>query len=159
MSVVTACAGSSPAPTHVDLAQAKSRATLGASVYDRACANCHGPSGEGLAGAPPVIGATALPRYPRDQSSLQLYQNPQEMQHQAQLRVPGAASRQKFIAASDIDAYLRQHMAELKTPTSESLRDEDYWEVLTFVLIANGSNVPEGGVSVTNASSVLIRPE
>jgi mono/diheme cytochrome c family protein len=159
VNVVAACAGSAPAPTHVDLAQAKSRAVLGTSVYDRACANCHGPNAEGLAGAPPLVGATALPRYPRDQSTLQLYQNPQEMQHQAQLRVPGTASRQKFIAASDIDAYLRQHMAEQKTPTSESLRDEDYWAVITFVLIANGSAVPEGGISATNASSVLIRAE
>jgi len=31
--------------------------------------------------------------------------------------------------------------------------------VITFVLIANGSTVPEGDISAANASSVLIRQE
>jgi hypothetical protein len=106
-----------------------------------------------------VIGATALPRYPREQAGVQLYQNPQEMQHQAQLRVPGAASRQTFVTAADLHEYLTQHMTVVKSPGAEPLREEDYWAVITFVLIANGSSVPEGDISVANAGSVLIRAE
>jgi hypothetical protein len=158
-SLMAACAGGPPAPTDADLAQAKSRAALGAAVFDRACASCHGPRGEGLVSAPPVIGATALPRYPREQAGVQLYQNPQEMQHQAQLRVPGTASRQKFVTAGDLHQYLTQHMAEVKSPSPDPLREDDYWSVITFLLIANGSSVPEGDISAANAGSVLIRPE
>jgi len=159
LKLTAACGGGQPAPTDADLAQAKSRASLGASVFEQKCASCHGPRGEGLVSAPPVIGATALPRYPREQAGVQLYQNPQEMQHQAQLRVPGAASRPTFVSAADLHAYLTQHMTELKGPSDEPLRDEDSWAVITFVLIANGSTVPEGDISAANASSVLIRPD
>jgi hypothetical protein len=155
-----ACASTPPGASDANLAQAKSRANQGSAVYDRACAKCHGPRGEGLAGAPPIIGVTGLPRYPRDQSGVQLYQDPQQIQRQAQLRVPGSASRPEFVTANDLFQYLQRHRSELIKPdTGIDVSDDELWAVLSFVLIAHGSQVPEAGVSPESAASVLIRKE
>jgi hypothetical protein len=156
-----ACGASTPPGANdANLVQAKSRANAGAALYDRACAKCHGPRGEGLAGAPPIVGVTGLPRYPRDQSGVQLYQDPQQIQRQAQLRVPGAASRPEFVNANDVFKYLQHHRTEvIKPDTGIDVSDDELWAVLTFVLIAHGSSVPEAGVSPENAGGVLIRNE
>jgi hypothetical protein len=156
-----ACGASTPPGANdANLAQARSRANAGAALYDRACAKCHGPRGEGLAAAPPIVGVTGLPRYPRDQSGVQLYQDPQQIQRQAQLRVPGAASRPEFVTANDVFQYLQRHRSEvIKPDTSIDVSDDELWAVLTFVLIAHGSAVPDAGLSPENAASVLIRNE
>jgi cytochrome c5 len=156
-----ACGASTPpGASDANLAQAKSRANQGAALYDRACAKCHGPRGEGLAAAPAIVGATALPRYPRDQSGVQLYQDPQQIQRQAQLRVPGAASRPEFVTANDVFQYLQRHRTEvIKPDTGMDVSDEELWAVLSFVLIAYGSAVPDAGLSPENAASVPLRSE
>ncbi|HTV24180.1 MAG TPA: cytochrome c [Polyangiaceae bacterium] len=155
-----ACASTPPGASDPDLAQAKSRASDGAALYGRTCAGCHGPRGEGLAGAPPIVGVTGMPRYPRDQSGVQLYQDPQQIQRQAQLRVPGVASRPEFVTAQDVFQYLQRHRTEvIKPDTGVDVGDPDLWAILTFVLIAHGSQVPEAGVSPENAGSVMIRSE
>jgi hypothetical protein len=142
------------------LAQAKSRASEGAALYDRVCAKCHGPRGEGLASAPPIVGVTGLPRYPRDQSGVQLYQDPQQIQRQAQLRVPGVASRPEFVTAKDVFRHLERHRSEvIKPDTGIDVSDAELWAILTFVLIAHGSQVPEAGITAENAESVAIRNE
>jgi hypothetical protein len=160
LALATGCAATPPGASDASLAQAQSRAATGADLYQRACADCHGPRGEGLAGAPPIIGATALPRYPRDQSGIQLYQDPEQIQRQAQLRVPGAASRQELVSARDLQQYLKLHVSELNQPALiTSLTDADLWAIVEFVLIAQGSDVPAAGISPDNAASVLIRGE
>lgn len=156
-----ACTSTPPGASDASLAQAQTRASAGEAQYQHVCASCHGPRGEGLAGAPAVIGATGLPRYPRDTVGAQLYQqDPEQMQRQAQLRVPGAASRQEFVTAADLHAYLKQHLTIVKLPAdTQSVKDDDVWAIVTFVLIAHGSNVPDVGVSPENASAVPIRAE
>jgi len=154
------CTSTQPGASDADLVQAKSRATDGSALYGRTCANCHGPRGEGLAGAPPIIGVTGLPRYPRDQSGVQLYQDPQQIQRQAQLRVPGAASRPEFLSAKDVYEYLERHRTEvIKPDTGVDVSDAELWAILSFVLIAHGSQVPDTGLSPENASAVLIHNE
>lgn len=155
-----ACAVTQPGPSDAHLAQARSRAAQGGAVFDRACASCHGPRGEGLAGAPPILGATALPRYPRDQAGVQLYQDPQQIQRQAQLRVPGAPSRIELVTALDVHDYLKVHMSLVRKPASVGeLTDEEIWSIVNFLLIAQGSEVPEPGISPANAATVRIRAE
>jgi hypothetical protein len=156
-----ACGASTPpGASDANFAQAKSRANEGAALYDRVCAKCHGPRGEGLAGAPPIVGVTGLPRYPRDQSGVQLYQDPQQIQRQAQLRVPGAASRPEFVTADDVFQYLQRHRSDvIKPDTGLDVSDQELWAILSFVLVAHGSQVPDTGVSPANASSVLLRQE
>jgi hypothetical protein len=159
------CAVSAAGASDANLAQAKSRASQGASLFDAACASCHGPRGEGLAGAPPIIGVTGLPRYPRDQSSVQVYQDPNQMQRQNQNRVPGVASRSEFVTALDLYNYLRQHengMAPAAAPrlgeaAAPPLTEEQCWALVNFILIAHGSNVPAEEISAANARDVLIR--
>jgi hypothetical protein len=154
------CAKTPPGASDPDLAQAKSRAGDGAASYERICAKCHGPRGEGLAAAPPIVGVTGLPRYPRDQSGVQLYQDPQQIQRQAQLRVPGVASRPEFVTANDVFQHLLRHRTEVIQPdTGIDVSDAELWSILTFVLIAHGSPVPNTGVSPENASTVPLRNE
>lgn len=157
--MVSGCATTPPGASDASLAQAESRAGAGSALYQGACASCHGPRGEGLAGAPPIIGANALPRYPRSDSGIQLYQDPELIQRQAQQRVPGAASRQELVSARDLHEYLKLHISELDKPATSSLKDADLWAIIEFVLIGHGSNVPERGIAPDNAASVLIRGE
>jgi mono/diheme cytochrome c family protein len=154
-----ACASTPPGASDASLAQAQTRASAGDALYQHVCASCHGPRGEGLAGAPAVIGITGLPRYPRDTVGAQMYQqDPEQIQRQAQLRVPGAASREQFVTAADLHSYLTQHLTTVKLPADmPSVKDDDVWAIVTFVLIAHGSNVPETGVSPENASALPIR--
>jgi hypothetical protein len=151
------CAITPSGASDAHLAQAKSRATRGAAVFDASCAGCHGPRGEGLAGAPAILGATGLPRYPRDQAGLQLYQDPNQVQRQNQDRVPGVASRVEFVSARDVQGYLKDHLAQVKTGAS-NLSEDDSWALLNFLLIAHGSNVPAEEISAANAHDVIIRP-
>jgi hypothetical protein len=37
------------------------------------------------------------------------------------------------------------------------LSEEEYWAIVSFMLIAHGSNVPPEEISVANAHDVLIR--
>jgi cytochrome c553 len=140
------------------LAQAKSRAVRGAALFDASCAGCHGPRGEGLAGAPAILGATGLPRYPRDQSGLQLYQDPNQVQRQNQDRVPGAASRVEFVNAQDVQGYLKEHLGQVQAGAS-NLSEDDSWALINFLLIAHGSNVPNEEISAANARDVAVRAQ
>jgi cytochrome c len=155
-----ACSSTPPGASDAHLAQAQSRANAGAALFEHVCASCHGPRGEGLAGAPPIAGVTGLPRYPRDPSGMQVYQDPAQLQRQAQLRVPGTSSREEFVTAADVHVYLKQHVTEVKLPADmSSVSDADQWAILTFLLIAHGSDVPEAGVSAENAAAIPIRSE
>src|SRR5689334_15892603 len=66
----------------------------GADIYGRACASCHGQRGEGLAQAPAVMGAGALPLYERDPSTTSnpAFQDIAE-QRRKQSLPPGADTR------------------------------------------------------------------
>lgn len=166
LALAAGCAVTSPGASDANLARARSRASQGAALFDAACSSCHGPRGEGLAGAPPVIGVTALPRYPRDQAGVQLYQDPNQVQRQNQDRVPGVASRAEFVTALDLYDYIRQHAKGIKGPgpTAEAneagappLTEEECWALVNFMLVAHGSSVPEQEISVANARDVLLR--
>jgi mono/diheme cytochrome c family protein len=151
------CSASPLGATDANLAKAKSQASQGANVFDRSCSSCHGPRGEGLAGAPMVIGAGALTRYPRDGQTIQVLQDPAQIQRQQQQRLPGEPSRAEFVSAKDLHDYLAKHMTDVGS-TVPKLSDADYWDVVGFVLVAHGSDVPAGGVSSANAGNVLIQP-
>jgi hypothetical protein len=40
-----------------------------------------------------------------------------------------------------------------------SLKPEEYWAIINFMLIAHGSAVPAGGITPENAASVQIAPK
>ncbi len=69
---------------------------------------------------------------------------------------PGEPVRQPFRTAEDLHAYVKEWMP-LPKDRIGSLKDEDYWAVVNFILIANDSAVPPNGVNAGNASTVNIR--
>ena len=150
-----ACAATPPGATDANLAKAKNQASRAAELFARECASCHGERGEGRARAPAIIGAGALPLYPRDSASSPAFTDPAQLQIQAQSRPPGVLSRDPFRTAQDLYNYVSTHMP-LPKERIGSLKPEEYWAIIDFVLTAHGTEVPPGGVTPSNAAGVSI---
>ena len=149
------CAATQTGATAEDLTRARSQTAQGATVYTNECATCHGQRGEGLAGAPAVLGAGALPEYPRRTGGAgdPTVTDPQLIQIQAQTRPAGAAWRDPFRNALDLYNFTAKHLP--KTRAAE-LKDADYWAVVGFVLAAQGVSLPPRGIGPDNAASIPI---
>jgi len=145
--------------TETGIAQARAKSPPGAEAFDHYCASCHGKRGEGLTTAPPIIGSGALPKYPRDDSSstsnpsYSLNSNIQ----QDSSRVPGQLRRGAFQTAQDVFDYVSTRMPMPKT-SAGTLRPEEYWAIVNYMLIAHGVAVPSDGVSASNAKTVNLQP-
>jgi cytochrome c5 len=138
------------------LTLAKTQASDGASVFRANCGSCHGQRGEGVT-APSVMGVDALPVFPRDpsQSTLASSSAPNEQQLRQQTNPGGIPIRQPFYTAQD----LFQHISAKMPPRrGGSLSPDQYWAVVNFMVIANGTAVPSGGITAQNASKVAINP-
>jgi mono/diheme cytochrome c family protein len=153
-SVIAACASSQLGANEADLARARSQASQGADVFTAECARCHGQRGEGLAGAPPVLGTGALPAYPRDYGSSAASSDPQQLQIQMQTRPAGAPRRDAFRTATDLYGYVSNHLPKSR---ASSMKPEDYWSVISFMLAAQGIDLPQGGLNAGNAGNVTIQ--
>jgi mono/diheme cytochrome c family protein len=151
--LASACNVTPAGATDASLALARDRAATGSTLFAGRCASCHGERGEGKAYAPSTMGTGALPVYPRDNSASPGTTDPQQLQMQAQSRPPGAPSRGPLRTAQDLFDYLSQHKPDARQgPQSPP----DVWALVTFVLIAHGSQVPAGGVTPENASGISI---
>ena len=105
--------------------------TRGLVVYVNTCAGCHGENGEGDEDKPALIGAGALP-----------------------LRPPEGRSRQaQFATAKDLFEYTKESMPQL---APGSLSDEQCWEVVSYLLKANGVSVG-GDLGPSNAASIKLQ--
>lgn len=155
--LAAACSATQLGATDANVATARQKASLGAQVYEKECAGCHGQRGEGLSAAPPVMGASALPTYPRDQSANPAMAAGPAQPNQDTARPAGAPTRDPFRTAQDLYDYLSQRMP-LPKSRAGTLKPDEYWAVLNFMLIAHGTPVPEGGVTAENAKSVPISP-
>jgi mono/diheme cytochrome c family protein len=155
-----ACTSTPLGASEPNLANAQQKAGPGGELFQQECATCHGKRGEGLTNAPAVIGAGALPTYPRDQSlsTNPALSNNAQQQAQDSSRPPGAPSRDPFRTAKDLYDYTSTKMP-LPKSRAGSLKPEEYWAITTFVLLAHGSAVPEGGLNESNAASVQIAPK
>jgi hypothetical protein len=156
LSLLGACSATQLGATDANATNARKASAPGAEVFDRECAGCHGKKGEGLSAAPNILGAGALPTYPRDSSS----SNPamstgSQQQNQDTSRPPGAPTRDPFRNAQDLYDYLSKRMP-LPQSRAGSLKPEEYWAVTNFMLVAHGVSVPPGGVTPDNAKSVPI---
>ncbi|HVV49593.1 MAG TPA: c-type cytochrome [Polyangia bacterium] len=140
--------------TPEDLARAHDQAAQGATVYSNECASCHGGHGEGLAGAPPVMGPGALPEYPHDTGvGDPTITDPQLIQIQAQTRPAGAPWRDPFRNAQDLYTFTTTHLPKSR---AANLKDSDYWAVVTYLLAAQGVTPPSGGIGPATAASIPI---
>jgi mono/diheme cytochrome c family protein len=129
--IFAAGCGASGGAAEPALTGARDTAPKGAAVYDRECAGCHGAHGEGLGSAPAVMGAAALP--------------------------PSGSDRGTFMTGQDVFDYVKSEMPLPKKKVG-TLSDQQYWDVVGYLLAASGRKVPEGGLSPDNAASVQVNP-
>ena len=122
-------------------------------TFTNECARCHGPRGEGLGSAPTIMGAGALPEYPRNTGSDPGLYDPQMIQIQAQTRPAGAASRDPFRNARDLYNFTAKHLPKT---SADHLTDADYWAVVGYLLAAQGVSLPPRGIDPANAASIPI---
>jgi len=155
-----ACSATPLGASEPNMANAKQKAGPGGELFDRECAGCHGKRGEGLTNAPAIIGTTALAEYPRDKSlsTSPAMSNNQQQQAGDTTRPPGAPSRDPFHTAQDLYGYVSTRMP-LPKSRAGTLKPEEYWAVVNFMLVAHGSAVPDGGINAGNAASVAIAPK
>jgi mono/diheme cytochrome c family protein len=152
-----ACAGRQRGAMPENLAKAQSAIPNGLALFKSHCAGCHGQRGEGLGGAPRILGPGALPKYPAEQNlnADPAAGDPELLRLRAQTRPAGAPSRDPFSSAEDLYSYVSKNMP--RDPEKPgSLQPEEYWAIINFMLIAHGIDVPPGGVSAQNASSVKL---
>jgi mono/diheme cytochrome c family protein len=149
------CAVAQLGATPEELAQARTRAEQGANVFAAECANCHGQRGEGIGSVPAVLGAGALPEYPRSSLAANdpAQSDPQLLQIQAQSRPAGAAWRDPFRTAQDLFTFLTTHMPKGHVG---GMKPADCWATVSFMLAAQGASLPAAGVGPANATSVAI---
>jgi hypothetical protein len=148
------CASTQLGARPEDLARARDQAGQGATVFANECASCHGQRGEGLASASAILGAGALPEYPRSSGvGDPTVTDPQLIQIQAQSRPAGAAWRDPFRNAQDLYTFTTTHLPKSHAST---LKDSDYWAVVSFVLVAQGASLPPAGLGPANAASLAI---
>jgi mono/diheme cytochrome c family protein len=157
---LAACSATPLGASEPNLANAQKKAAPGGELYERECATCHGKRGEGMTAAPAVIGAGALQEYPRDKSlsTSPAMSNNAQQQAGDSTRPPGAPSRDPFRTAQDLFNYVSTQMP-LPKSRAGSLAPDEYWAITSFILLAHGSAVPEGGVNASNAASVQISPK
>jgi mono/diheme cytochrome c family protein len=155
-----ACTSTPLGASEPNLANAQQKAGPGGELYQKECAACHGKRGEGLTNAPAIIGSGALPTYPRDQSlsTNPALSNAASQQQQDSSRPPGAPSRDPFRTAQDLFAYTSTKMP-LPKSRAGSLKPEEYWAIVNFMLVAHGSAVPDAGITADNAATVQIAPK
>jgi len=157
---LSACSATPLGASEPNLANAQKKAAPGGELYDRECSTCHGKRGEGMTAAPAVIGSGALAEYPRDKSlsTSPAMSNNAQQQAGDSTRPPGAPSRDPFRTAQDLFTYVSTQMP-LPKSRAGSLKPDEYWAITSFILLAHGSSVPEGGVNAGNAASVQIAPK
>ncbi len=158
-SLATACGIGALGATDANLAAAKSRASTGADLFAQQCAGCHGQRGEGHGRNPAIIGAGALPMYPRDKSdsASSTLSDPNQLEEEARNRPAGAPTREPFRTVENVHKYISENMP-LPADRAGSLAPDQYWAIVNFMLVAHGSAVPEGGITAENAGSVEVEP-
>ncbi len=113
---------------------AASQAAAGGALYGQFCAKCHGDAGQGTEGAPPVVGANALPL---DRRPTQKYR------------------KNQFHTAKDVFDFVGANMP----PKGPKPTLDQYMEILAFDLKANGVDLAgKPALTPDNLSSIVIHP-
>ena len=71
-------------------------------------------------------------------------------------RVPGMATRGPFRTAQDLYDYVSVRMPQPKN-SAGTLKPDEYWTIVNYMLIAHGVAVPADGVNATNAKTINIQ--
>jgi mono/diheme cytochrome c family protein len=150
------CAPAALGASSEGMARARVQSTRGSDLFEQHCSSCHGERGEGTVSAPAVLGMGALPEFPRerDVNTTQAGNDPELLKAQALTRPAGAPSRDPFRTADDLHRFVSTQMPRPKARMGTLTADE-YWEIVSFMLIAQGASIPTGGVR-QNASAVRV---
>ncbi len=154
--VGTACAATPLGATDAGVTAARDKAPQGADVFARECASCHGRRGEGLTSAPAIMGPGALPLYARDPSTTGNVALQAQQQQDQNLRSADQRTRPPFRTAADLHQYV-SHFMPLPQARMGSLKPDEYWAVVNFILLAHGAPVPAEGVNESNAANVPVK--
>lgn len=68
----------------------------------------------------------------------------------------GEATLARFANALELHQYLDAHMPKIG---KSELSAPDYWAVLSFIVVANGGRLPDGGLNEANAGSVKLHAQ
>ena len=139
------------------MAKAETTAADGYALFQAQCAGCHGQRGESVGRAPRILGRGALPEYPpeRNINADPAAGDPELLRLRAQTRPAGAPWRDPFRNAEDLYRYVSTNMPR-PPEKAGSLKPEEYWAIINFMMVAHGVQVPPGGVNAQNASSVKL---
>ena len=152
-----ACSVTPLGATDSGISRARSASPPGADAFDRECSSCHGKRGEGLTTAPAIMGSGALAEFPREDTASSSPAFATNAPTQADsAHVPGQAKRGPFRNGQDVYDYVSSRMPLPKSQAG-TLKPEEYWAIVSYMLIAHGAAVPAGGVTESNAKSVLLR--
>jgi mono/diheme cytochrome c family protein len=151
-----ACASTPPGATDANLAKAKKVSAPGAAVFEKECAGCHGRRGEGMSSNPGTMGPGALPLYKRDPTTSSNPAMQQQAQYRTNEQTMGSDPRKEFKTAQDLFNYVSTQMPLPKSKVG-TLKPEEYWAVVNFMLVSHGVDVPQGGVTEANAASVTLQ--
>jgi cytochrome c len=132
MTATLVIAGFAPTARAEKMKAAKSQADEGAKLYGEYCASCHGKAGQGTKNAPAAVGKNALPLDP-----------------------PATAKVRKtqFHTAQDVAEFVAKNMPAKKPG---SLTTDQYYDILAFVLKANGVDVSNKKIDPTTAAEIKL---
>jgi hypothetical protein len=83
--------------------------------------------------------------------------DPELLRFRARTRPAGAPWRDPFRTAEDVFRFVSTNMPQ-PAEKAGSLRPEEYWAIVNFMLVAHGVDVPPSGITEQNASSVKLQP-
>jgi hypothetical protein len=101
------------------------------------------------------MGPGGLPVYPKESSlaTNAAFTDPSELKLRESTRPAGAPKRDPFNTAQDVFNYISKNMP---MKAAGSLKPDEYWAIISFVLIAHGMAIPADGINANNASSVAM---
>lgn len=70
--------------------------------------------------------------------------------------VMGSGALAGFETAADVHAFVSKEMPLPKSKAG-TLSPDDYWALVSFMLVRHGVAVPSGGITAENAASVPLR--
>ena len=157
LQLVAACAGQPRGASPENIGKAQLATPNGAALFQTHCAECHGDRGQSAGKAPRIMGPGALPELPAEVNvnADPAAGDPELLRMRARTRPAGAPSRDPFKTAEDVFRYVSKNMPR-PAEKAGTLRPEEYWAILNFMLVAHGAEVPPGGITEQNASSVKL---
>ncbi len=104
------------------------------------------------------MGVSALAKYPRDDtsSSSPSFTTGANVQ-QDTTHVPGQSKRGAFVTAQDVFDYVSTRMP-LPKSSAGTLKPEEYWAIVNYMLLADSVVVPTEGVTEANAKTIVLHP-